>query len=185
MKAKQYFWLALSLLLVFALALGACSPQATPAPTEEAPQPAPTEVPKAEEPAAPAEDVPAGGEMEIPPAGQELTDAYAGKFSGTVVTMAGPFTDNDAVKFDESIKAFEEATGIDIQYEGSKEFEASITIKVDGGSPPDIVDFPQPGLLANMVKKGQVVDLNTVIDPAWLQQNYSQALVGNGHDGRP
>ena len=58
----------------------------------------------------------------------------AGKYKGTEVTMAGPFTDNDAVKFDESVKDFEAATGIDIQYAGSKEFEASITISVDGGN---------------------------------------------------
>ena len=44
--------------------------------------------------------------------------------------MAGPFTDNDAVKFDESVKAFEAQTGIDIQYSCSKEFEASISIAI-------------------------------------------------------
>jgi alpha-glucoside transport system substrate-binding protein len=61
--------------------------------------------------------------------------------------MAGPFTDQDAVLFDNSVKAFEDATGIDIQYAGSKEFEASIRIAIEGGNAPDIVDFPQPGLL--------------------------------------
>ena len=66
-------------------------------------------------------------------------DAYA-EVRGKVVTMAGPFVDNDAVKFEESVKAFEEMTGIDIQYEGTKEFEASIGIRVEGGNPPDIVD---------------------------------------------
>jgi len=104
-----------------------------------------------------------------------LADAMAGKFKGTVVTMAGPFTDNDAVKFDNSIKAFEDKTGIDIQYTGSKEFEASITIAVDGGNPPDIVDFPQPGLLSTMVKKGQVVDLSTFMDMDKLKANYNQS----------
>jgi alpha-glucoside transport system substrate-binding protein len=94
--------------------------------------------------------------------------------------MSGPFTDNDAVKFDNSVKAFEDATGIDIQYSGTKEFEASITIAVDGGSPPDIVDFPQPGLLATMVRKGQVVDLNTVVNPDWLKQNYIQSWLDMG-----
>jgi alpha-glucoside transport system substrate-binding protein len=98
-----------------------------------------------------------------------------GKYKGTTVSMAGPFTDNDAVVFEQSIKDFEEKTGIDIQYEGSKEFEASITIRVDGGDAPDIVDFPQPGLLNSMVKKGQVLDLNKIINPEWLKQNYLQS----------
>ena len=90
------------------------------------------------------------------------------QFKGKVVTMAGPFTDNDAVKFDESVKSFEEKTGIDIQYSGSKEFEASIAIAIEGGNPPDIVDFPQPGLLENFVKKGKVIDLT---QDSWIRQN--------------
>ncbi len=101
-------------------------------------------------------------------------DPYA-DVRGKVVTMAGPFTDNDAIKFEESIKPFEEMTGIDIQYEGSKEFEASIGISVEGGNPPDIVDFPQPGLLKNFVAKGYVVDLNKVLDMSKVKSNYIQS----------
>jgi alpha-glucoside transport system substrate-binding protein len=184
--------------MIVALILGACaSPTPAPAPQAEEPkaeQPA-AEAPKAEEPTMeapkaeqPATEAPKAEEptMEapkaeepaaeaIPPAGQELADAFAGKFKGTKVTMAGPFTDNDAVKFDESIKAFEEKTGIDIQYEGSKEFEASIGIAIDGGNPPDIVDFPQPGLLKTFVKKGKVIDLTNIINQDWLKKNYNQS----------
>jgi alpha-glucoside transport system substrate-binding protein len=109
-----------------------------------------------------------------------LADAYAGKFKGTTVTMDGPFTDNDAVKFNESVKAFEEATGINIQYEGSKEFEASISIRINGGNPPDIVDFPQPGLLRNFVKAGKVVDLSKVLDMNKVRANYVQSWIDMG-----
>lgn len=105
---------------------------------------------------------------------REVTDPYA-EVRGKVVTMAGPFTDNDAIKFEESVKAFEMETGIDIQYEGSKEFEASIGIAIEGGNPPDIVDFPQPGLLSNFVRKGYVVDLNKVLDMGKVKSNYIQS----------
>ena len=178
MNAKRSIWSLMTILIISAMVLAACA-SATPttAPVTEAPAEEPvTTEPPSEEPAT--TEAPATGEL--PPAGQELADAYAGAYSGTVVSMAGPFTDADQVKFDNSVKAFEDATGIDIQYEGSKEFEAAITIRVDGGDPPDIVDFPQPGLLANMVKKGQVIDLNTVINPDWLKQNYSQAWLEMG-----
>ncbi len=104
-----------------------------------------------------------------------LSDAYAGKYKGTIIRMAGPFTDNDAVKFNESMKSFEAKTGIDVQYEGSKEFEASISIRVDGGNAPDIVDFPQPGLLESFVKKGKVVDLSKVLDMNKVKANYNQS----------
>ena len=104
-----------------------------------------------------------------------LSDAYAGKFKGTTVSMSGPFTDNDAVKFNESVKDFETLTGINIQYEGSKEFEASISIRVNGGNPPDVVDFPQPGLLANFVKTGKSLDLSKVLDMSKVKANYVQS----------
>jgi alpha-glucoside transport system substrate-binding protein len=109
------------------------------------------------------------------PQGQELANAYAGQYKGTKVTMAGPFTDNDAVKFDQSVKAFEDATGIDIQYTGSKEFEASIRIQIEGGNAPDIVDFPQPGLLQTFVETGKAVDLTNIVNQDWLKKNYNQS----------
>jgi alpha-glucoside transport system substrate-binding protein len=93
-------------------------------------------------PAAP----PAGG---IPAmAGGFLERALAGEFTGTTVTVDGPFTDPDDIRFAESMAAFEEATGITINYIGDKEFEARISIAVDAGNPPDIADFPQPGAVA-------------------------------------
>lgn len=113
-------------------------------------------------------------------AGNALDDAFAGKFKGKVVTMAGPFTDNDAVKFDDSVKSFEDKTGIDIQYSGSKEFEASIGIAIEGDNPPDVVDFPQPGLLESFVKKGKVVDLSKFMDMDKLKANYIQSWIDMG-----
>jgi ABC-type sugar transport system, periplasmic component len=153
MFKKNTIWSALAILLIATMLLGAC-------------QAAPAEEPVVEEPA---ETVAAL------PQGQELANAYAGMYSGKVVTMAGPFTDQDEVVFNDSIKAFEDATGIDIQYTGSKEFEASINIRLDGGDRPDIVDYPQPGLLRYAVEKGYAIDMNTLINPDWIKTNYSQA----------
>ena len=117
----------------------------------------------------------AGGQQPMEDEAMPMGDDMYADVRGTVVTMAGPFTDNDAVKFNESVKAFEEMTGIDIQYEGSKEFEASISIRVEGGNPPDIVDFPQPGLLKTFVKKGFVLDLNGILDMEKVKSNYIQS----------
>lgn len=163
---KKTIFTIFVILLVGGMLFSACAP-AAPEPVEEAPV---EEAPAEEEEAT----------VDPLPQGQELADAYAGMYDGTVVSMSGPFTDADAVKFDESIVAFEDATGIDIQYEGSKEFEASITIRVDGGDAPDVVDFPQPGLLGTMVAKGQVVDLTDVIDQDWLKKNYIQSWLDMG-----
>jgi alpha-glucoside transport system substrate-binding protein len=105
----------------------------------------------------------------------ELESACAGELAGTVVTMTGPFTDEDEVKFNTSIAEFEAWTGIDIQYTGTKEFEAVIRAAVDGGAAPDIADFPQPGLLKGFAEAGQVVDVSTFLNADWLSQNYLQS----------
>jgi ABC-type glycerol-3-phosphate transport system substrate-binding protein len=116
--------------------------------------------------------------MEAPfdyPAGGFLEQAVGGAFAGTTVTVDGAFegTDPDGVKFNESMAAFEEATGIDVNYIGSKEFEGSIAIRVDAGDKPDIVDFPQPGLFANFVRSGDVVPVTDFISDEWLAQQYN------------
>ncbi|MFD1955592.1 ABC transporter substrate-binding protein [Paenibacillus thailandensis] len=158
-----------TLVLVLALLLSACSggnggnnggASGTPAPTPE-----PSESASASPSASP----------EQPADGSPLEQAYAGKYKGTKVTMFGPFVDVDQVKFEEAIKEFETKTGIDIQYEGSKEFEATIAIRVDGGNAPDIADFPQPGLLQSFVKTGKVIDVTTFLDAEKLKANYNQS----------
>lgn len=120
---------------------------------------------------------------------QELTDALAGKFKGTVVTAFGAFADADEVKFSQNVKAFEDLTGIDIQYESSKQFEATIATRVDAGNTPDLVDFPQPGLMGNFAKTGKLVDLQSFMSPDYLKAQYLQSWLDMatkpGADGKP
>jgi len=52
----------------------------------------------------------------------------------------------------DSYKLFTTCTGATVQYEGSKEFEAQLVVRVKSGNPPDIAYVPQPGLLATLVK---------------------------------
>ncbi|MDZ7543532.1 extracellular solute-binding protein, partial [Clostridium perfringens] len=89
--------------------------------------------------------------------------------------MFGPFVDEDEAKFNNRIKEFEEKSGIDIAYEGSKEFEAAISVRVNGGNAPDIADFPQPGLLADFVKAGKVVDVKSFLSEDYLKKQYNQS----------
>ena len=58
----------------------------------------------------------------------------------------------------DSWKLFEDCTGAKVNYEGSKEFEAQLVVRVKSGNPPDIAYVPQPGLLNTLVKDtGKVV----------------------------
>jgi alpha-glucoside transport system substrate-binding protein len=106
---------------------------------------------------------------------QELTDALAGKYKGTKVTAFGGFADADEVKFNQNVADFEAKTGIQIQYESSKQFETTISTRVDAGNLPDIADFPQPGLMGNIAKTGKLVDLTKFMSMDYLKGQYIQS----------
>ena len=117
-----------------------------------------------------------------------VTRAMAGEFKGKTVTATGPFTDQDSVKFNATMADFEQKTGITIQYTGDKNFEADIKAEIEGGTPPDVIDFPQPGLLASFAKEGKIVDLSKNLnvdpikanyDPYWIQQSMMPDQNGN------
>jgi alpha-glucoside transport system substrate-binding protein len=55
-----------------------------------------------------------------------------------------------------SYKPFTDCTGVTIKYEGSREMEAQLPVRVKGGNAPDIAYLPQPGLLKTMVATGAV-----------------------------
>ena len=50
---------------------------------------------------------------------------------------------------------FTAETGIKIQYQGTRDFEAQIGVRVDGGDPPDVAMFPQPGRLREFAEEGR------------------------------
>lgn len=181
---KKMNWTILSLLIVLAMIMAACAPAPTAAPAAtQAPAAAPTQ-PPATQPAAPA----GAFTPSTPPiAGGALEAALQGKYKGTTVVMDGPFSSNDQVKFETSVKAFEDATGIKINYVGGKGFESEIAIRVDGGNAPDIADFPQPGLLESFVKKGKVVDVSKFLPADYMKKQYKQAWLDmamkNGPNG--
>jgi alpha-glucoside transport system substrate-binding protein len=174
MKTTRTFWSFLTMIIVASMLFVACAPAAPEEPAE--PEPAePAEEPAEEPTEEPMEEPMAEVDFAVTPGGA-LEEALKGTYAGTTVTVDGAFEGNDpdGVKFDESMKAFEEATGIVVNYIGNKEFEGSIAVRVDAGDAPDIVDFPQPGLFANFARNGDIVPVSEYLDDAWLDQQYAQ-----------
>ena len=165
MISAKRLWTLTSLMLVLALMLAGCGAATEPTPEPAAaPTAAPTEPPVVE-----ATEPPAAAPAD---SGNFLERAKAGEFAGTSVTVLGVMVDEEKVKFEESMKAFEEATGIDVQYEGTKEFEPQVAVRIEANDPPDIIDFPQPGFLSTFAADGDVIDISTFMDMEHLQENY-------------
>lgn len=72
-------------------------------------------------------------------------DQYAGK---TVKLFSPNDTQADIKNFSAAWAPFEKCTGVKVEWEGSKTFEADVKLRLAGGNAPDIIDFPQPGLMA-------------------------------------
>ncbi|KRC33072.1 MULTISPECIES: ABC transporter substrate-binding protein [Oerskovia] len=75
-----------------------------------------------------------------------------GDLSGKTVSVYTTIVDTEAEQQQESYKPFEDCTGATIKYEGSKEFEAQLPIRIQSGSAPDIAYIPQPGFLKSLVQ---------------------------------
>ncbi|WP_243224515.1 ABC transporter substrate-binding protein [Microbacterium sp. CIAB417] len=80
-----------------------------------------------------------------------------GDVEGETVTIYGTIVDAEAELLQESWADFEEETGIDIKYEGSQDFETQLGTRAQGGNPPDIAIFPQPGLFADFASRDFLV----------------------------
>ncbi|GAA2170448.1 ABC transporter substrate-binding protein [Agrococcus versicolor] len=123
------------------------------------------------------DDAGGGGEGDGEAADCSTFEEY-GTFDGAEVSLYGTILDAEADRLDESWADFEECTGIDMVYEGSGEFEAQINVRVQGGNPPDLAIFPQPGLLASVAGTGSVLPApDSVVENAqeyWTEdwQNY-------------
>ncbi len=87
-------------------------------------------------------------------------DAVKGQYgdlTGKTVGVYSVITAPEDQPYVEAYKAFTECTGAKVTYEGSKEFEAQVGVRVSSGNPPDVAVFPQPGLLQQIVESSGAV----------------------------
>ncbi len=85
--------------------------------------------------------------------GPGSTSGSSGGEGDGVVTIYGTIADTEAELLEKSWADWGKENKIDIQYEASKEFEAQISIRAQGGNAPDIAIFPQPGLMADLASR--------------------------------
>lgn len=83
--------------------------------------------------------------------------AQYGTFDGATVTIySGIVAPQDQSHID-SYKKFEECTGITVEFQGEKEFDTQVQVRIKGGNPPDLAVFAQPGVVRQLVESGDIV----------------------------
>ena len=98
-----------------------------------------------------------------------------GDLSGASVSVLGALIDQDQDRLQLAFDQFTEQTGATVEYEGSADFETLIRTRVEGGNPPDIALFPQPGLMADLADDLVALDF---LETDRIQEN----LVGGLYD---
>lgn len=104
----------------------------------------------------------------------ELERALAGEFNGSQISLMSVWTyqpGGDGNKFQAVLDAFNAATGITVTNEATRQFEQLIIVRAEGGAPPDVAVFPQPGLMSLLSE--HLVPLEDVLGPDVIASNWS------------
>jgi alpha-glucoside transport system substrate-binding protein len=90
---------------------------------------------------------------------------------GETLTVFGPWRGADEDLFQSILEYFREATGADVKYSSSENYEQQIVIDTQAGSPPNIAILPQPGLIQDLASKGLLTPLGDA-NAAYVKDNY-------------
>ncbi|MBE0414674.1 ABC transporter substrate-binding protein [Yoonia sp.] len=95
-----------------------------------------------------------------------------GHLSGVNITVAGTWLSPEAEIVNEIFDLFEARTGANVSYVGSDSFEQQVIIDAEAGSAANISVFPQPGLAADLARRGFLTPLEEG-SAEWIAENYA------------
>ncbi len=101
-------------------------------------------------------------------------------FAQGTVTMLGIWGGAERDAFMKVLEPFEAATGIKVEFTGTRDLPTILTIRVAAGNPPDVSALPNPGQMQELAKIGALVDLGEFMDIGKLQDEYSQTWIDLG-----
>jgi alpha-glucoside transport system substrate-binding protein len=91
---------------------------------------------------------------------------------GEEIVFFGPWLRTEGEAVENIVAYFNQAANANVKYVASDSFEQQIVIDVQGGNPPNIAAFPQPGLAANIASIDGLVPLSDDIKQ-YVLDNYA------------
>jgi alpha-glucoside transport system substrate-binding protein len=130
----------------------------------------------------PGPDQPATGQ---PATGGQAASAQASAPSGEVIRVLGSWEDRELETLRRVVAPFEERTGHTVRFTTTRDLPAALEASIAAGHPPAIAGLPGPGYLAELARKGHIVDLASVMDLGAYKRQTAPAFVHLGTvDGR-
>ncbi len=90
-------------------------------------------------------------------------------------TLFGAPTGVEGDALEGFLDAYNEATGSNVRYTGSDDFETQLRIRVEGNDPPDVAFVPQPASICVFAGDGQLASLEDMgFDIAAMEENHGK-----------
>lgn len=103
-----------------------------------------------------------------------------GSLAGQTIEVAAIWTGAEQASFRQVLDAFEERTCATVRYtSGGDDLPALLNSRLAGGSPPDVALLGQPGVVAQLARRGALAELTGVAAEA-VAAHYSPAWQGLG-----
>jgi alpha-glucoside transport system substrate-binding protein len=115
----------------------------------------------------------------------QCKNQYKGKTVKIFSPVRDSATDPGATQRKDAYAPFTKCTGAKVTFEGTDQFETQIKVRLGGGNAPDLIEFPQPGLLQSIAAKGQLKPLTGAALKSAQNDFISGWLeYGTGKDGK-
>ena len=89
------------------------------------------------------------------------------------LSVMGVWGGQELDAFKKVVESFGKASGIRVEFEMTRDLPTLLTTRLEAGNPPDVVAITGLGLMRDLAREGQLIDLKTVLDLATLQQDYN------------
>jgi alpha-glucoside transport system substrate-binding protein len=116
------------------------------------------------------------GEFETVDEDEELEAGQEGNIS-ILHALTG---DTDVAGLRATFEQFTEETGINVQEQGSGNFEQLARSRVEGGNPSDIVLHPHPGLMRDLIDQELAIPAGDWVDVDQLEEDMIEGIVNDG-----
>ncbi len=103
----------------------------------------------------------------------------SGQVGGTV-SVIGTWGGDEEKAFLQMVKPFEDQTGIDVQYTGTRDINTVLTTGVASGVLPDLAGLPGPGQMQDFANADALKPLDDVLDVQSYKDQTAPALVQLG-----
>jgi len=100
-------------------------------------------------------------------------EGAGGKLEGRRITVAGVWAGKERANFREVLERFEHQTGIEVKFAyKTRNIAATLRARAESGCPPDVALLPQPGLLADLARSGDIKPIDRVAGDL-VERNYT------------